>query len=129
MATRNTFQRELVLRAAEELANHPTPEEIYNRVRRSCPTISKGTVYRNIGVLCDEGLLRRVEIPNSSDRVDCRTDSHYHLLCTECGRVFDVEYPPLVGAEASVAKRHGVFVASHDLLFKGVCAECCAKKA
>lgn len=124
MITRNTHQRELVLRAARELANHPTPEEMYLHVRAQCPTISKGTVYRNIGVLYDEGLLRKIEIPNAPYRVDYRLENHYHILCRECGRVFDVELEAPEDLCRRAAAQQGFLIESHDILFRGLCPGC-----
>ena len=68
--TRNTIQRDLVLQAVLDLKNHPTPEEVYEHIRKQHPTISKGTVYRNLNVLVDKGLLLKVDVPDSANRVD-----------------------------------------------------------
>ncbi len=59
MEKRNTIQKQLVLDAVFRLANHPTAEEVYAEVARSHPTVSKATVYRNLGSLSEDGLLRQ----------------------------------------------------------------------
>ena len=51
MAKRNTIQRQLVIAAVRFLANHPTAEEVYDRITMEYPDISKGTVYRNLNSL------------------------------------------------------------------------------
>lgn len=63
MEKRNTIQKQLVLDAVFRLANHPTAEEVYAEVARSHPTVSKATVYRNLGSLSEDGLLRHIKMP------------------------------------------------------------------
>ena len=59
MAKRNTIQRQLVIAAVRFLADHPTAEEVYDRITMEYPDISKGTVYRNLNSLVESGLLSR----------------------------------------------------------------------
>lgn len=67
MEKRNTIQKQLVLDAVFRLANHPTAEEVYAEVARSHPTVSKATVYRNLGSLSEDGLLRHIKMPGGAD--------------------------------------------------------------
>ena len=48
---RNTIQRQLVIAAVRFLADHPTADEVYERITMEYPDISKGTVYRNLNSL------------------------------------------------------------------------------
>ena len=57
MTKRNTIQRQLVIAAVRFLADHPTAEEVYDRITMEYPDISKGTVYRNLNSLVESGLL------------------------------------------------------------------------
>ena len=66
MEKRNTIQKQLVLDAVFRLANHPTAEEVYAEVARSHPTVSKATVYRNLGSLSEDGLLRHIKMPGGA---------------------------------------------------------------
>ena len=66
MEKRNTIQKQLVLDAVFRLANHPTAEEVYAEVARSHPTVSKATVYRNLGSLSEDGLLRHIKMPGAA---------------------------------------------------------------
>ena len=70
MEKRNTIQKQLVLDAVFRLANHPTAEEVYAEVARSHPSVSKATVYRNLGSLSEDGLLRHIKMPGGADRFD-----------------------------------------------------------
>ena len=124
---RDTRQRKLVLDIARRFPIHPTAEEVYQLVQQEHPSISLGTVYRNLNVLVEQGELIRINVPGS-DRFDGRTDPHYHMVCRCCGRVFDVEerYMSRIHEEAG---RHSVHqIEGHTILFQGVCADC-QKKA
>ena len=78
---RRTIQRALVLSAVMELNDHPTAEEVYRYAAQRTPTISRGTVYRNLSQLADEGTISRIPVPNAPDRFDSATGPHYHLVC------------------------------------------------
>lgn len=123
--TRNTIQRDLVLQAVLELKNHPTPDEVYEHIRKKHPTISKGTVYRNLNVLVNKGLLLKVDVPNSANRVDHTLKSHYHIRCRVCGRVYDMDMPDITDEiKKKIHDTNGFKVENYDLVFSGVCPEC-----
>ena len=79
MEKRNTIQKQLVLDAVFRLANHPTAEEVYAEVARSHPTVSKATVYRNLGSLSEDGLLRHIKMPGGADRFDHMLLEQHHM--------------------------------------------------
>ena len=91
MTKRNTIQRQLVIAAVRFLADHPTAEEVYDRITMEYPDISKGTVYRNLNSLVESGLLGKVSVPSGADRFDHILTRHYHIKCTHCGMFMNVE--------------------------------------
>ncbi|MBR7081225.1 MAG: transcriptional repressor [Oscillospiraceae bacterium] len=124
MLKRNTIQRALVLKTVRKLKSHPTAEEVYTEVAKEHPTISRGTVYRNLNHLASSGEIKSREIPCGANCYDHRCDDHYHAKCLRCGKVFDVdmEYIPDLGK--NINDTHGFEFSGYDLVFKGVCAEC-----
>ena len=66
MERRNTIQKALILRAVCELKRHLTADEVYEFVKKDHPSIGKGTVYRNLAILAEEGAIRKVEVPDGS---------------------------------------------------------------
>ena len=129
MERRNTIQKELVLNAVLQMRRHVTADEVYETVCREHPNIGKGTVYRNLGILAEEGKIRKVEIPNGPDRFDFTLERHYHVRCVECGRVFDVEMDAIEDLDARIRDKHGFEFLDYDILFKGICPECREKAA
>ncbi len=124
MDRRNTIQKELVLKAVNELKRHVTADEVYDFIKKDYPTIGKGTVYRNLGVLVEEGLVRKVEIPDGPDRFDFTLKNHYHVRCVKCGEVFDVDMDVITDLEDRIRDTHGMEFLSYDISFKGVCPAC-----
>ncbi|OUO89016.1 transcriptional repressor [Gordonibacter sp. An230] len=121
--TRNTIQRALVLESVRSLRNHPTSADVYESVREHHPSISRATVYRNLGVLASRGEVLRVEVPNGADRYDFRTAPHCHAVCRMCGGVFDIEVSQ-VDLMSQVSDAHGFSIERHAIIFEGVCAQC-----
>mgnify|MGYP002726933564 FL=1 len=124
MPARQTIQRELIINELRSMANHPTADEVYASIHEKHPTISKATVYRALGRLADEGVILRVKINNGADHFDHQTFAHYHVRCTECGRVDDVEVPVLDGAEKAASRTSDYVITGHTLQFDGICPAC-----
>ena len=85
-------QRELILEVIKRNRIHPTAEEIYQLVVKEQPKISKSTVYRNIHILLEQGKIKKIPMTSGSDRYDYFKKVHNHMICEECGRVFDIFY-------------------------------------
>lgn len=122
--TRNTIQREIVLDAVNSLQFHPTPEEIVEFVNKRYPNISRSTVYRNLNILEQSGVILRVRIPNAADRFDFNVTNHYHIVCEKCGRVDDLEMPYLDNLNSNIINSNGYSVNSHSIVFFGECPDC-----
>lgn len=101
------------------MRNHPTADEVYNKLKKDFPHLSLGTVYRNLNTFAQNGDIRRVFAPGAGDRFDFRLDDHEHMLCDKCGRVFDVNACVSVKVEDSEATIHG-----YTLILHGTCAKC-----
>ena len=124
-------QRELVYQAVLASASHPTADMVYTAVRTQEPSVSLGTVYRNLGRLVEEGLVRRIVLPNTPDRFDRRVESHHHLLCQQCGGLFDLEGIPFdfEQAKQQIQASSQFTVSGYALYFTGVCPGCAQHNA
>lgn len=124
---RNTKQRQLVLDTVREHGDHPTADQIYLDVRKKDEKISRGTVYRNLNILSEEGDILHVKVPGT-DRFDRRQDLHYHLLCIRCGKVTDLEDPYDESLDRKIGQQSGYRIRRHRIIFEGVCPECQEKE-
>ncbi len=121
---RYSKQRELIYHTVRENPIHPTADQVYHCLRKQYPTISLGTVYRNLNLLAEHGLLRKIHMPDSSDRFDGRLDGHYHMQCCQCGRIYDVELPKLDDLRHDIQATTGFQVSECDIVIKGTCKAC-----
>lgn len=103
---------------------HPTADMVYAALKADNPSLSLGTVYRNLNLLAQMGQIHKIGMPGGSDRFDGRTDEHYHMLCQKCGRVYDVQLDTLSELDGQIQSQTGFLVHSHDLIVRGVCRAC-----
>lgn len=121
-ALRNSKQRDAVFQNLSERYDHPTAEEVYLAVKKTNPTISLATVYRNLRLLESEGKIIKISTPDG-DRFDGHTHSHCHLTCKRCKRVVDLEVKECVSPE-SLLKEPDAAVTGYELMFFGICRNC-----
>jgi Fe2+ or Zn2+ uptake regulation protein len=124
MIRRETKQREAILNVLRNTDSHPTADWIYDEVRKVILNISKGTVYRNLKVLREDGEISELNLSGTVSRYEGNRENHYHFRCEKCGRVFDLDEPVNRDINGSVAKRTGFKVSYHQLEFRGICKEC-----
>ncbi|MBQ9090570.1 MAG: transcriptional repressor [Alphaproteobacteria bacterium] len=118
---RNTKQKMYVLEATKMLY-HPTADSIYHYVRNHCPHVSKGTIYRCLTSLVATGQVLHIQMPNGADCYDSHCHNHYHLVCRQCGNVYDIDVPYMNQLNDTVV--HGALIQEHTTLFHGVCPHC-----
>jgi Fur family ferric uptake transcriptional regulator len=117
-------QRKVILETLRETKRHPTAEDIYMEVRRRLPSIGLATVYRNLEVLSQHGLVRRLDPASDTMRFDGDTRDHYHVRCTNCGRIEDLpmSWKPQLQQEAQMSSDYDLY--DHSLVFSGLCPTC-----
>lgn len=119
MKRRTTKQRELVLDALMRLY-HPTAEEVYSLLQQEHPTIGRATVFRNLSVLTQEGIVTRLHLEDDVARYDANANGHYHFLCRGCAKIIDLpqtQRPPL-------PKTEDFTIETQSIHFYGLCKAC-----
>lgn len=124
MGRRNTIQKELVLNAVRSMKGHVTADEVYEYILKEHPSVGKGTVYRNLNILSEEGEIKKVEVPEGANRFDYMVQDHYHVTCLKCSRIFDVDMETLPDLKNKIHDTHGIQFIDYDILFKGLCPDC-----
>ena len=104
---------------------HPTPEEVYDEVRRQVPSVSLATVYNNLKLFEQMGMIREVAQPGSkSARYDANLAPHQHLVCVQCARMIDVQVQGLEGLQIPGDACRGFEIRHPKIYFEGLCQEC-----
>ena len=125
---RITPQRHAILEYMIQFMSHPTADEIYKALEDKFPNMSVATVYNNLRVFKDAGLIKELNYSDASSRFDFVTHDHYHIMCEDCGKIVDFQYPGLDEIEHCASQVTGFQVNSHRLELYGTCATCLAAK-
>lgn len=121
---KHSKQRDLILEVVMNSCEHPTADMIYKEVKNKFPNISLGTIYRNLNLLVDLGYIKKISMPNGSDRFDKTTYSHYHFHCNQCDNIFDIESSKFKDLNKIIKKEFNHNVYYHDIVFIGECSNC-----
>jgi Fur family transcriptional regulator, peroxide stress response regulator len=121
---RLTTQRQIILEELGKVTSHPTANEVYDMVRKRLPRIGLGTVYRNLELMADTGVILKLEVGGTQKRFDATTKAHYHIRCSSCGKVDDVhiEVQQQINQLAQNASNYEIL--GHHIEFTGVCHDC-----
>ncbi len=119
-----TAQRLAILRILQEMEGHPTVEDIYKKVLQEIPSISLATVYKNLEVLTQHGLVTQVARLHGITRYDVNNEPHHHLMCVQCRKIVDVEDEVLPRLTLPEEQRRGFEVFNYQIQFEGLCEEC-----
>ncbi|HIH1372066.1 TPA: peroxide-responsive transcriptional repressor PerR [Staphylococcus aureus] len=121
---RITPQRQAILRYLISSHTHPTADEIYQALSPDFPNISVATIYNNLRVFKDIGIVKELTYGDSSSRFDFNTHNHYHIICEQCGKIVDFQYPQLNEIESLAQHMTDFDVTHHRMEIYGVCKEC-----
>jgi Fur family peroxide stress response transcriptional regulator len=119
-----THQRQVLYEVMKTMHGHPSPEEVYARVKKKVPAISLATVYKNIHLFVESGVFREVSMHHGSVRVEMNGEPHHHMVCSRCKKITDIGEKEL----GLVSKRDclpgGFLVERYAVDVIGVCAKC-----
>lgn len=120
-------QRERILELLRSTDSHPTAIWLYDMLKEEFPGLSIGTIYRNLRILTEQGLINKIDFGSTFDRFDANTSPHYHFICERCGSITDL--PISIDNELNkwVKKVSGHNARSHRIEFFGLCESCLLK--
>ena len=121
---RVTPQRMAVYEILKTDRNHPSANDVYEKIRVRFPNISFDTVNRTLMLFAETGIVEAVEYPGRERRFDGGDQAHHHFYCIECGRIIDfmdVRYDRL-GLPDDISRDHTVI--SKRMVIKGICNKC-----
>ena len=124
VTTKRSRQREAILEVMQNTKCHPTADWVYAEVRKIIPNISLGTVYRNLSMLAENGTIQKLNIGTSVEHFDGNPEIHYHVCCSDCGRIDDIEAKPLEHINQWAAEKFGGEIFEHYTMFVGRCSNC-----
>ena len=121
---RLTSQRQVILEELQKVTSHPTANEVFDMVRKRLPRIGLGTVYRNLDLLSEMGIIKKLEVGGEQKRFDGDTSPHYHVRCVKCNRVEDIFIERHGELEKNAASCCNYKILDHHVQFSGICSAC-----
>ena len=119
-----THQRQVLYEVMSAMHGHPSPEEVYARVRMRIPAISLATVYKNIHLFVESGVLREVSLHHGSQRVEMNREEHHHMVCSRCKSISDIDERELGLLSKRKRLAGGFLVERYSVDVIGLCAKC-----
>jgi len=107
---------------------HPTADWIYERLKEEFPNLSMGTVYRNLHILQEQGLINKIDFGSTFDRFDANIGPHHHFICDRCGSIIDLTLPIDETLNDRVNRSTEFMAQSHRIEFYGICDRCRSKE-
>lgn len=98
--------------------------QIIDSLKRTELNTNRVTVYRIMDYLYQNGIVDRMEFGEGKFRYEIKKAHHHHLICTNCGKIEEVQGDFLQKLEEEIYKTKGFRVKSHSLEFFGLCADC-----
>ncbi|MDK8639157.1 Fur family transcriptional regulator [Niallia taxi] len=121
---RLTPQRHELINILSKGNKHWTVEELYQLLNESMPSVSITTVYNNINLFCELGLVKEIQFGEALSKYEWKKEDHYHIVCSKCGEMVDVWYPALKEVEVFAQSISKFDISSHNLQFYGTCSNC-----
>jgi len=123
---KNTREREMILRELELRKAHFNAEELYDGLRRKGAKISRPTVYRTLKLLENFHLVKRFNISNNCGYYEFarREQDHGHLICEQCGKVFDFFCRSLEALKSEMTKHRDFETEYICIQVFGLCRNC-----
>ena len=119
-----TFQRMNILENIEK-HGHMSIEAIYEEVIKAHPSLSLATVYKNIILMVEKGVLVEVPIAGKKSKFELTKNDHIHLICTQCGEVEDRQHNMNAGSIFhSMAQDEKFRLSKQQINLYGVCSHC-----
>ncbi|MBS3943203.1 MAG: transcriptional repressor [Dethiobacter sp.] len=117
-------QRERILELLRGTDLHPAAGWIYDQLKQEFKGLSMGTVYRNLNILLEQGLIEKISCGSTFDRFDGNVNAHYHFLCIRCTAMLDLPMKVDDILDRRVNEAISCTTYGHRLEFYGLCPKC-----
>jgi Fur family ferric uptake transcriptional regulator len=128
LGKRLTDERRLLMQTICAIDGHFRPEDVARILLGNGHAISVPTIYRNLPVLIEAGIIRRTDAQDTQGGSQYEHiwghEHHDHLVCVRCRKLIEFQYPAIDALQEVVAREHGFALINHRLELLGVCAEC-----
>ena len=125
LSRRSTQQRRLIMQIIQASEGHLDADEIYRQACQNLPGISLSTVYRNLQLFKEQGLIEEHQFDGTRRCYESMPhSSHHHLVCLGCGRILEFSCPSTESMKTRISKKEGFKVTDAEVRLAGYCPEC-----
>lgn len=117
-------QRQRILELLKSTGRHPSADWIYDQLKGEFRNLSMGTVYRNLNILVEQELIRKIDFGSTFDRFDANIGQHYHFICEKCAAIIDLDLPVDEALNRRVNQATPFRAHRHRVEFYGLCDRC-----
>jgi Fe2+ or Zn2+ uptake regulation protein len=122
---RVTSQRALLLELLRRSGGHVCADELYSRAKKKYPRISLSTVYRNLQLFKKLGLIEEHHFDEEHHHYEVKSgEEHQHLLCINCGKVVEFDYPASHKFREDIGKKYDFNITGVEIHITGLCSGC-----
>jgi len=125
---RSSRQRKRLLELLCSTEIHPTASWLYDHLKKEFPNLSLGTIYRNLSILIDQGIVKKISASSTFDRFEAKTTPHHHLICTKCRKIIDFEEKVFPAINEEIRRSTDFDIEGYRIDFFGICRECQKKQ-
>jgi Fur family transcriptional regulator, ferric uptake regulator len=122
---KHTRQRQLIFEAFLGAGEHVAVDELLEQVQVRMPSVGYATVYRTLKMFTEAGVAHERRFGDGQARYEPQSDEedhdHDHLICDDCGHIFEFEDPLIESRQRDVAARHGLEITAHRHVIMGKC--------
>lgn len=119
-----THQRLEIFYEIASSNDHPSVEQIYNKIKPKFPTISLDTVYRTLSTFEDIGIISKVSVADNKSRFDSNLVSHHHLVCNKCKSIVDFYWPTFDTMRVPAEAKKWGNIQAKQVEVRGICGDC-----
>ena len=119
-----TARRAVLEELLRDRTEHPSVEELTERIQLRLPSVHLSTVYRTLDLLAEAGILVEVHLADGPASYHLASDTHHHALCARCGTVLDLPGMVTSGLARTLADDHRFHLAVTHLTLTGLCDRC-----
>lgn len=110
-------------------SKHLSAEDVHDVLREKNFDFGLATVYRNVELLNELGILTKIDFGDGRARyelntVDPQIHQHHHLICLKCRKVIEFQEDFLDDLEKIIAKQSDFQIVDHEVKFFGYCSDC-----
>lgn len=129
MIRKSSKQRDMIMNYMRGIDGHVTPEQVFKALNNEGNSISLATVYRNLNILVEMNEIKKIAHPIEGYQYDKTCVPHYHLHCTKCDRILDLNIPYDDKLNKIMKQKTGLHITTHSMIAEGICEECAKKQS